>query len=130
MKEEKRISYDITLEIEIQTEKMDKPVKIAKSNFKNLYWTISQMLAHHSITGCNMQTGDLLGTGTISGPTKESRASLLESSWGGKEPLTLSNGEERKFLEDGDIVIMKAYAHSDNFRIGFGEVRTKILPAN
>ncbi|OLS25091.1 MAG: hypothetical protein HeimC2_19630, partial [Candidatus Heimdallarchaeota archaeon LC_2] len=129
LKEEKRISYNITLEINLLTEKMDSPVNIAKSNFEFIYWTMSQMLAHHSITGCNMQTGDLLGTGTISGPTKESRASLLESSWGGKEPITLPNGEVRKFLEDGDVVIMKAFAQSDGFRIGFGEVRTKILPA-
>lgn len=130
LKETKRKSYDITLEVYLLTEKMDIPVKLAKSNFKNLYWTMSQMLAHHSVTGCNMQTGDLMGTGTISGPTKESRASLLESSWGGKEPITLPNGEERKFLEDGDVVIMKAYTQNEDYRIGFGEVRTKILPAN
>ncbi|MCE7736774.1 MAG: fumarylacetoacetase [Candidatus Heimdallarchaeota archaeon] len=130
LKEDKRISFNITLDIELQTEKMDKPVLLGKSNFKNIYWTMNQMVAHHSITGCNMQTGDLLGTGTISGPTKESRASLLESSWGGKEPISLPNGEERKFLEDGDTVIMKAYCQNDKYRIGFGEVRTTILPAN
>ncbi|MHA2099444.1 MAG: fumarylacetoacetase [Candidatus Kariarchaeaceae archaeon] len=130
LKEKTRISYDITLEIDLHVDKMSETTRIAKSNFKYLYWTMSQMLSHHSITGCNMQTGDLLGTGTISGPTKDTYASLLESSWGGTETINLSNGEQRKFLEDGDTVIMRAYCENDNYRIGFGEVRTKILPAN
>lgn len=122
--------FDINLETYLQTKEMKEPVPIMKSNFKYLYWTIDQMLAHHSVTGCNMQTGDLCGTGTISGPTKESRACLLEQTWRGKEPLELPNGETRRALEDYDTVVMTAFAENEKYRIGFGEVRTKILPTS
>lgn len=121
--------FDINLQTYLQTANMNEPALIMQSNFKFLYWTIDQMLAHHSVTGCNMQTGDLCGTGTISGPTKESRACLLELTWRGKEPLELPNGETRRALEDYDTVIMTAYAENEHYRVGFGEVRAKVLPA-
>ncbi len=122
-------AYDIVLQTFIQTEQMKNPHKIMESNFKYLYWNIDQMLAHHTVTGCNMRPGDLCGTGTISGPTKESRACMLELTWRGSEPLQLPSGEERKALHDGDTIIMTAFAQNQHYRIGFGEVRTKILPA-
>ena len=80
---------------------------------KYLYYSVSQTIAHHTVTGCNLNTGDLLGSGTISGPTKEERGSMLEISWGGKEPVTLPNGEERKFLNDGDSILLQGFAHGD-----------------
>ncbi|RMG24594.1 MAG: fumarylacetoacetase [Methanobacteriota archaeon] len=121
--------FDITLQTFLQTQNMTEPAMIMQSNFKYLYWTIDQMLTHHTVTGCNMQTGDLCGTGTISGPTKESRACLLELTWRGKEPLELPDGETRRALEDYDTVIMTAYAENEHYRVGFGEVKTQILPA-
>lgn len=87
------------------------------------------MLAHHTITGCNMRPGDLCGTGTISGPTEDSYGSLLELTWRGEEPIQLSSGEARTFLQDGDTLTMRGYCQGDGYRIGFGEVTGKILPA-
>lgn len=87
------------------------------------------MLAHHTVTGCNMRTGDLCGTGTISGPTEDSYGSLLELTWRGEKPIQLPNGETRKFLQDGDTVTMRGYCQGDGYRVGFGEVTGKILPA-
>ena len=129
LREKSRYSYDIVLETYLQTPSMAEPYLISSSNFNHLYWTMEQMVAHHSITGCNLQTGDLLASGTISGPTKESYASLLELTWRGKDPLTFPSGETRRFLEDGDIIVMKAYAKNDDLKIGFGECRAKILPS-
>ncbi len=97
-------AYDINLEVRLKTEKQNESVVISRSNFKNLYWDICQQLAHHTVTGCNMRTGDLLASGTISGQSKDSYGSLLELTWRGTEPLKLPNGEERKFLQDGDTV--------------------------
>lgn len=95
-----------------------------------MYWTPSQLLTHHASNGCNLQTGDLLGTGTISGPAPDSAGSLLELSEGGKKPVTLPSNETRSFLEDGDALILRAYAEADGFvRIGFGDCRGRILPA-
>jgi fumarylacetoacetase len=89
-----------------------------------MYWTVAQLIAHHTSNGCNLQPGDLLASGTVSGPEKESRGCLLEMTWGGKEPLQLPNGEKRTFLEDGDEVIMRAYCEKEGaVRIGFGECR-------
>ena len=122
-------TYDIELEVYIKTEKNPELYKICDSNFKYLYWNIAQQLAHHTITGCNLRTGDLLASGTISGPEKENRGCLLELSWKGTEPLKLPNGEERTFLKDGDEIIIKGYCHGDGYRIGFGEVTGKIIPA-
>ncbi len=127
--------FDIKLEVFIQTEKMRaenvEPFMISRSNMKDLYWTIGQMLAHHASNGCNLQTGDLMATGTVSGKEKSERGCLLEMTWRGKEPIELPNGEQRRFLEDGDEVIMKGYCEREGFRrIGFGECRGKILPAD
>jgi fumarylacetoacetase len=94
-----------------------------------MYWNQSQQLAHHSVNGCNIKCGDLMGSGTISGPTPDSYGSMLELSWKGTKPITLSDGSERKFILDGDTVIERGYCENESVRVGFGEVRTKILPA-
>jgi fumarylacetoacetase len=125
---------DINLEVYIQTEKMRneniEPFRISRSNTKDLYWTVGQMLTHHASNGCNLQTGDLMATGTVSGPGKDERGCLLERTWRGTEPLEMPSGETRRFLEDGDEVIMKGYCEREGFRrIGFGECRGRIIPA-
>ncbi len=125
---------DINLEVYIQTEKMRQqriePHLLSRSNTKDLYWTIGQMLTHHASNGCNLQTGDLMATGTVSGKEKDERGCLLERTWRGTEPLTLPSGETRRFLEDGDEVIMKGFCEREGFRrIGLGECRGRILPA-
>ena len=122
-------AYDIPLEVLLQTERMDAPETIATSNFKYMYWSICQQLAHHTVNGCNAQPGDLLGSGTISGPDKHERGSMLELSWRGTETVELSNGETRKFLADGDTVVMRGHCEADGIRIGFGEVSGKLLAA-
>ena len=122
-------AYDIPLQVLLQTERMDAPETIATSNFKYMYWSICQQLAHHTVNGCNAQPGDLLGSGTISGPDKHERGSMLELSWRGAETVELANGEERKFLADGDTVIMRGHCEADGIRIGFGKVSGKLLPA-
>ena len=126
---------DIKLEVYIQTEKMRneniEPHMLSRSNPKDLYWTIGQMLTHHASNGCNLQTGDLMASGTVSGKGKDERGCLLELTWRGKEPIDLPSGEQRRFLEDGDEIIMKGYCERDGFRrIGFGECRGKIIPAD
>ncbi len=121
-------AIDITLEVWLQIENSE-PVKISTSNYKYLYWTMEQQLAHHTINGCNINVGDLMASGTISGPTPDSFGSMLEITWNGKNPIKLPNGEERKFLQDGDTVIIKGYAQNEKGRIGFGEARAKVLPA-
>ena len=132
---EKFGGIDINLEVFIQTQKMRdekiEPHLLSKSNMKDLYWTIGQMLTHHASGGCNLQTGDLIATGTISGKEKSERGSMLELSWRGTEPIELPNGETRRFLEDGDEIIMKGYCEREGFRrIGFGECRGRIIPAD
>lgn len=127
-------AVDIQLECLLLSEKMradnHPPCKLSQSSFRHSYWTIAQMLSHHSINGCNMRAGDLLGSGTQSGPEHEEAGSLIELSRGGKETVTLANGEERVFLQDGDTVIMRGYCQRDGFaRIGFGEVEGTVLPA-
>ena len=121
--------YDIHLEVTLQSPTMDSPQTISRSNMKYMYWSIVQQLTHHTVTGCNMRTGDLCGTGTISGPTADSYGSMLELTWRGEKPIALPNGETRKFLQDGDTVTMKGYCQGEGFRVGFGEVTGKILPA-
>lgn len=126
---------DINLEVYIQTEKMRdekiEPHMLSRSNTKDLYWTIGQMLTHHASNGCNLQTGDLMATGTVSGKEKSERGCLLELTWRGTEPLELPSGEQRRFLEDGDEVIMRGYCEREGFRrIGLGECRGRILPAD
>ncbi|MDQ3324118.1 MAG: fumarylacetoacetate hydrolase family protein, partial [Acidobacteriota bacterium] len=130
---EKNGGFDINLEVYIQTEKMRdenvEPFLLSRSNTKDLYWTIGQMLTHHASNGCNLQTGDLMATGTVSGREKDSRGCLLELTRRGKEPIELPNGEERRFLEDGDEIIMKGYCEREGFRrIGFGECRGVVVP--
>lgn len=121
--------FDINLEVKLKTEKMNEAVIISRSNFKNLYWDMSQQLAHHTVTGCNMNTGDLLASGTISGKEKNSFGSLLELTWRGTEPLKISDEEERKFLLDGDTLTISGWCEGDGYKVGFGEVSGKILPA-
>jgi fumarylacetoacetase len=131
---EKFGGLDINLEVYVQTEKMRQeniePHLLSRSNTKDLYWTIGQMLAHHASNGCNLQTGDLMATGTVSGKEKHERGCMLELTWRGKEPIELPSGEQRRFLEDGDEVIMKGFCEREGFRrIGLGECRGRILPA-
>ncbi len=121
-------NYDINLEVYLQPEGGN-PNKLSQSNHKYLYWNMAQQLAHQTVNGCNINVGDLYASGTISGPTEDSYGSMLELSWGGKKTITLDNGEERKFINDNDTIIMKAFAEKDGLRIGFGECVTKILPA-
>jgi len=129
LQEKDRHTFDINLEVEVRADGEDEGLKVCASNFRHLYWSMAQMLAHHTSTGCNMNTGDMLASGTISGPGKGSFGSMLEISWAGKESVTLPGGHERKFLQDGDTVTMTGWCQGDGYRVGFGEVRSKILPA-
>jgi len=119
-------NFDVELEVQIKSLKSD-PTTISKSNFKYMYWNMAQQLTHHAINGCNIKAGDLMASGTISGPNKSEFGSMLEISWAGKESIYLNNGEERKFLKDGDTVIMKGYSQNEDVRIGFGQLRNKII---
>ena len=121
-------SFDIQLEAGIRP-KNGKETVICRSNFKYLYWSMPQQLAHHTVNGCNVRAGDVMASGTISGPVPESFGSLLELSWRGTKPLKLVDGSERRFLEDGDTVIMRGHCEKEGLRIGFGEVSGEILPA-
>lgn len=121
-------NYDIHLEVAIQP-KNEVETIVSHSNFKYMYWNMSQQLAHHTSNGCNLKIGDLMASGTISGKEPNSYGSMLELSWGGKNPLTLKNGEKRKFIEDFDTVIMRGYCEKDSIRVGFGEVKSQLLPA-
>lgn len=120
-------SFDIKLEVYIKPENSGETL-ISESNFKYMYWTMSQQLTHHTSNGCRVNSGDMMGSGTISGPTPDSFGSMLELTWGGKNPLKLNDGTERKFINDNDTVIMKGYCQNSSVRIGFGEVSSKLLP--
>ncbi|MDP9253828.1 MAG: fumarylacetoacetase, partial [Verrucomicrobiota bacterium] len=122
-------TYDIHLEASLQTAKMGAPHIITRTNLQNLYWSISQQLAHHTVGGCNLRAGDLLASGTISGPIEESRGCMLELTWRGANPLQLPNGETRKWLEDGDTLSMTGWCNGDGYRVGFGEVSGRVAPA-
>ncbi|MCF6435939.1 fumarylacetoacetase [Pseudoalteromonas sp. MMG022] len=127
-------AFDIQMDVLLETAKMREAkqpaAKLSESSFKHSYWTVAQMVTHHTVNGCNFLPGDMLGSGTQSGPEHEEAGSLLELSRGGKESITLTNGEERKFLEDGDKVIMRGWCEADGFnRIGFGSVEGTVLPA-
>src|SRR5438477_2129395 len=122
-------TFDIQLEARLQTVKMKSPHPITRTNFQNLYWSVSQQLTHHTVSGCNLQSGDLLASGTISGPTEDSRGCLLELTWRGANPLKLPGGEARKWLEDGDTLTITGWCEGDGYRVGFGEVSGKISPA-
>ena len=102
--------------------------RIGLSNFAHLYWNMCQQLAHHTITGCSVRPGDLLASGTISGPTEDSYGSLLELTWRGTKPIRLGSGAERKFIQDGDRITMTGWCQGDGYRVGFGEVTGRILP--
>ncbi|MBI4930902.1 MAG: fumarylacetoacetase [Bacteroidetes bacterium] len=120
--------YDINLEVLLQTPNSE-PQTISKSNFKYMYWNMAQQLAHHTVNGCNIKIGDLMASGTISGATPDSYGSLLELTWKGTKPIKLSDGTERKFINDNDTVIVRGFSEKDGVRIGFGEVKGKVLPA-
>ncbi len=123
-------AYDIKLEVWLRSGQMAGPTRLSRSNFADLYWTLSQMVAHHASNGCPLRPGDLIGSGTVSGPEKENRGCLLELTWRGAEPLQLPTGEVRKFLEDGDEVTLRGWCEAPGFRrIGLGECRGRVLPA-
>lgn len=121
-------AFDINLEVAIQPENTVETI-ISRSNFKYMYWSMAQQLAHHTINGCRVNSGDMMGSGTISGPTDASFGSMLELSWGGQKPVPLNDGTERKFINDNDTVIIRGYCQKEHLRIGFGEVSSKLLPA-
>ncbi|KAG1680235.1 Fumarylacetoacetase [Nymphon striatum] len=121
-------TFDIHLEVDIKPADSDEAYTVTKSNFKHMYWSMLQQLAHHSITGCNMRPGDLLASGTISGPDKDAYGSMLELSWKGSKDVKVGN-TTRKFIKDGDEVIMRGFCKGKNINIGFGECRSKLLPA-
>ena len=120
-------SFDIKLEAAIQPKDAQETV-VTRSNFKYLYWNMAQQLAHHSVNGCRINAGDMMGSGTISGPDPSSYGSMLELSWRGEKPVVLTNDQSRKFIEDYDTVIMRGYCENKGTRIGFGEVRSQLLP--
>lgn len=120
-------NFDINLEVAIQPENKTETV-VSKTNFKYMYWSMSQQLAHHTSNGCRVNSGDMMGSGTISGPAPDSFGSMLELTWGGKNPIKLNDETERKFINDGDTVIMKGFCKNNGVRIGFGEVSSKLLP--
>jgi fumarylacetoacetase len=122
-------TFDIHLEARLQSAKMIEPQTITRTNFQNLYWSIAQQLAHHTVNGCNLQPGDLLASGTISGPTEDSRGCMLELTWRGANPLKLSSGETRKWLEDGDTLLITGWCQGDGYRIGFGSVNGRVISA-
>jgi fumarylacetoacetase len=119
---------NINLEVAIQPEGSEETV-VSNSNYKYMYWNMNQQLAHHTVNGCNVRSGDCMGSGTISGPKESEFGSMLELSWKGSKTIAMKDGTERKFINDNDTVIMRGYAEKDGIRIGFGEVKAKVLPA-
>ncbi len=122
-------NFDINLDVFIQPENESENL-VCRSNFRHMYWNICQQLAHHTVNGCNITIGDLYASGTISGPDPGSYGSMLELTWRGSKPISLSDGTERKFINDNDTLIIRGYAEKDGLRIGFGDCVTKVLPAN
>jgi len=122
-------SFDISLAVDLQPESAEKPTTICKTNYRAMYWSMAQQLAHHTVSGCNVGVGDVMASGTISGSTPDSYGSLLELSWNGQRPLTLDDGTtQRSFLENGDRVTMRGWCQGAGYRIGFGEVSARVLP--
>ena len=121
-------SFDIQLEVAIQPNDAKEQV-VSKSNFKYMYWNMAQQLTHHTVNGCPVHAGDMMGSGTISGPTPDSYGSMLELAWKGEKPIEMNDGTQRKFIHDNDTVIMRGFCQKSDLRIGFGEVSTKLLPA-
>lgn len=120
--------FDINVEVWLRTKQMTEAVRLSRGNFRDMYWTVAQLVAHHTSNGCNLRPGDLLASGTISGPAKDARGCLLELTWRGTEPIHLPSGEVRRFLEDGDEVILSAYCEREGHpRIGFGECRGVVI---
>jgi fumarylacetoacetase len=128
LKYEGHKNYDINLQVDIVPEN-GQGKTVCQSNFKYMYWNMSQQLAHHTVNGCNIQVGDMYASGTISGPTPDSFGSMLEISWQGKKPITMPDGTERRFIQDGDTVVITGHADKAGIRVGFGECKGKILPA-
>ncbi|WP_375323493.1 fumarylacetoacetase [Flagellimonas sp. GZD32] len=128
LKYEGKKNYDINLEVSITPEN-EKETTVCQSNFKHMYWNMSQQLAHHTVNGCNIAIGDLMASGTISGKEENSFGSMLELSWGGSKKIKLDDGPERTFIEDGDTVTLRGFAQKGDIRVGFGAVSTKVLPA-
>jgi fumarylacetoacetase len=127
-------AFDIQLEVALASERMQAdhlaPATICRTNFRYLYWNVCQQLAHHTVGGCNLRPGDLLASGTVSGPSPDSRGCLLERTWGGKEPLELPDGTQRRFLEDGDRVTFTAWCQGAGYRVGFGELTGRVIAPN
>jgi fumarylacetoacetase len=122
-------TYDVNLEVSLQSPTMPSPHVICRSNFRHLYWNMAQQLAHHTINGCNVRPGDLLASGTISGPTSDSYGSMLELAWMRQKPIELAGGETRVAINDGDRITMTGWCQGDGYKVGFGEVTGRILPA-
>lgn len=122
-------NFDINLTVDVKGAETEQPHVICRSNFRHMYWTMKQQLAHHSVSGCNMQPGDLLGSGTISGPTEDSYGSMLELSWRGSKTVDIGGGHTRKFFADGDTVTLRGFCQGQGYRVGFGEASGTILPA-
>jgi len=129
LKENVPSAYDIQLEVKMKPNNSDSFKTITRSNLKYMYWSLKQQLAHHTVNGCNMRPGDLCGTGTISGSPEGSRGSLLEITWNGQEEINFESGIRRKFIEDGDVIVLTGYCQGEGYLVGFGECTGKILPA-
>ncbi|XP_030764907.1 fumarylacetoacetase [Sitophilus oryzae] len=129
LKHSDKFNFDINLQVDITPKDSNVSTTVCRSNFKYLYWTVKQQLVHHTITGCNVNPGDLMGSGTISGDASDSFGSLLELSWKGTKPISLNDGTQRKFLQDGDTVTMRAFCEGDDYNIGFGVCAGQLLPA-
>ena len=126
LKQPPRDTFDIELEVQLQTPKMETGHPLCRSNYRFLYWSLSQQLAHHTINGCNLRTGDLMASGTISGNDPTSYGSLLELTWKGTKPIPLPSGEERRFLQDGDELTLSGWCQGDGYRVGFGNCSGKL----
>ena len=122
-------AYDIKLEVTLQPKDADRATRISASNLRHMYWSMAQQLAHHTVGGCNMQTGDMLASGTISGPTPDSFGSMLELAWKGTKPIDIGNGQTRISIQDFDRITMTGWCQGNGYRVGFGEVTGRILPA-
>jgi len=122
-------AFDIELEAWLKPQGGSRSSRISHTNFKYMYWTMAQQLVHHTGSGCNTRVGDLMGSGTISGPTPDSLGSLLEMTFNGREPITLETGEKRAFIEDGDELDLRGWCQGDGYRVGFGHCSGVVLPA-
>lgn len=128
LKDKNDFGLDINLNVQLKPQNGE-PITISNTNFRHMYWSMKQQLAHQTITGCNVNPGDLLASGTISGPEPESYGSMLEITWRGSKPITLPDGSQRKFIQDGDEIILSGFCERDGIKIGFGQCRGVVLPA-